>query len=348
MGSPYKLLAGGRIIGVMNPPRLLIFPLIGVMSPPRLLIFPLIGVLVAFASAQGENAPVFQPEPRPMPAFVQMADGLQLECFFADLEQGAAGLLRLSGADIVEARADFRDTAVPFFHIAGDAWYALIAANMDSGPGAYPLIVAARRASDEVSFARELRIESAGFITQALELPPGRAYLEDAKIELAELERLQDLASESAAAPLWDASGFELPHESPLTSPFGAIRRLNDGRQSRHTGWDQNLPTGTPVRAMAAGIARFAGALDIRGKYLLIDHGLGVFSGYAHFSELHLRAGQAVAAGQIIGLSGNTGRSSAPHLHWEILLRGEWVDGAAFLELWLPAPGVSEADAKAL
>ena len=91
----------------------------------------------------------------------------------------------------------------------------------------------------------------------------------------------------------------------------------------------------------------FADALAIRGNYVLINHGLGIYSGYAHFSELHAQAGQQVAAGQIIGLSGNSGRSSAPHLHWEIALRGRWVDGLAFLDLWLPAPSSAESEADA-
>ena len=312
------------------------------MTAPRLLLSLLVAFFAGLAAAQTETPAIFQPEPRPMPAAVQVQDDLELELFFTSLEQGGVGLLRLSGENITDARAEFRHKEIPFFQIAGDAWYALIAAAMDSPPRAYSLTVAAQRASGEdAAFARQLRIDSAGFITQALELPASRAYLADAEIESAELERIQALASESSPAPLWDASGFERPHLSPLTTPFGAIRRLAEDRRSRHTGWDQNLPAGAPVRAMAAGVARFAGSLDIRGQYTLIDHGFGVFSGYAHFSELHLRAGEAVEAGQIVGLSGNTGRSSAPHLHWEVLLRGEWVDGKAFLDLWLPAPSGS-------
>ena len=130
------------------------------------------------------------------------------------------------------------------------------------------------------------------FIAQNLNLPASRAYLTDPEIESEELARLEALTSEVSPAPLWDASGFEQPHLSELTTPFGAFRRLGEDQQSRHTGWDQNLPTGTPVRAMAAGEARFAGPLDIRGNYVLIDHGLGIYSGYAHFSEYHVEAGQ--------------------------------------------------------
>ena len=248
------------------------------------------------------------------------------------------GLLRLSGGDIVDARADFRRQDIPFFHIAGDAWYALVTADMNTRPGTYTLTVNLERDTGAVSFARKLRVESAGFIRQTLDLPGGRAWLIDADIENQELALLEALASAIGPAPLWDETGFELPQDSELTSPFGAFRQLSSERRTRHTGWDQNMPIGTPVRALAAGEVRYAEPLEIRGNYVLIDHGLGIYSGYAHFSELHVAVGQRVEAGQIIGLSGNTGRSSAPHLHWEVLARGEWVDGLVFLDMWLPTP----------
>ena len=88
--------------------------------------------------------------------------------------------------------------------------------------------------------------------------------------------------------------------------------------------------------AIASGTVAFAGQLDIRGNYILIDHGWGVYSGYAHFSQINVAQGQTIARGQLLGLSGNTGRSNGPHLHWEISVQGEWVDGDAFIHMWLP------------
>ena len=312
----------------------------------RCLLSLVICSLALCLAAQGDTPPIFQPAPRPMPVSAQTASGLRLEAFFSSLAPGGVGLLRLAGAGIEAAQALFRAEAVAFFPADDDAWYALIKADMNSQPRAYPLTVIARRATGAVRFESQLRIEATHFITQDLVLPGSRLHLADPAIENEELARLQALAKAVKPAPLWDASGFELPQASELTSPFGAYRILNGVRESRHTGWDQNLPTGSPVRAMAAGEVRFSGLLDIRGNYVLIDHGLGIYTGYAHFSELHARAGQRVDGGQIIGLSGNSGRSSAPHLHWEALLRGDWIDGVTLLELWLPAPKLSKAEAK--
>ena len=63
-----------------------------------------------------------------------------------------------------------------------------------------------------------------------------------------------------------------------------------------------------------------------------------MFSGYAHLSQLHVVRGQRMSAGQIIGMSGNSGRSTAAHLHWDVALQGQWVDGVALVRMWLPRP----------
>ena len=307
------------------------------MSIARYLVLILISLLAGVAVAQSELPGVFQAAPRPLPSSIQYQAGISLELYFASLTQGGSGLLRLTGGDIQSARYIFRGREQPFFSLGDGDWHALMAVDMDAPPRSYELSVVAQRGRETVSFARDLRIESAGYILQEFELPADRAYLVDGAVEAAEFATLAALTANASPAPLWDGAGFELPLDSPLSSPFGSFRVLNGGRETRHTGWDQLAPVGTPIRAMAAGRVVFADRLEIRGNYVLIDHGLGVYSGYAHFSDLFVGAGQPVFAGQIIGSSGNTGRSSGPHLHWEIVAGGRWVDGLAFLDLWLPA-----------
>ena len=305
--------------------------------------------LLAFsASAQTERTAIFQPEPRPMPASVQLEAGLQLEYYFTSLTQGGVGLLRLSGANIAGARAEFRQKDIPFFHIAGDAWYALIIADVDSVPGTHQLLVHAQREADATTIHRRLRVTPGNFIVQNFALPGLTDHLVFNNSESVHVALLRSIMEDHLAEPQWDASGFALPLDSELTSPFGTFRLLNDKFETRHMGWDQNAPEGTPIRAMASGVVDFVRANfapGIFGNFVMIDHGYSLFSNYAHLSETLVERGQFVEAGQIIGLSGNTGRSSAPHLHWEILLHGEWIDGAAFLKLWLPAPGRENTDA---
>lgn len=312
----------------------------------------LICLLALGASAQDETGPIFQLEPRPMPASVQIEADLRLEYYFPSLTQGGLGLLRLTGDDIGGARADFRHKDIPFFHVAGDAWYALIVANVDSVPGTHQLLVHAQRNTGGTTFHRRLRVRPGNFIVQNFELTGGAASTASKASERNAVGEIMSVLEDFIAEPMWDAQGFELPLDSELTSPFGAFRLLNGDFETRHMGWDQNAAEGTPIRAMAAGVvARAANIVSdlygVYGRFVMIDHGYNVFTNYAHLSEALVEPGQRVEAGQIIALSGNTGRSSAPHLHWEVLAHGEWVDGLTLLDLWLPAPSGSKAEANA-
>ena len=109
---------------------------------------------------------------------------------------------------------------------------------------------------------------------------------------------------------------FEWPVHGPISSRFG--RRW--GRM--HEGLDIAVNTGTPVKAAAAGKVTFAGWNGAYGYLVKIDHGNGVETRYAHNSRLLVKAGDKVTAGQVIARSGNTGRSTGPHVHFEIRLNG--------------------------
>jgi len=264
-------------------------------------------------------------------------EGIVLERYFGVLKQGTVGVLRIIGDDIVEARAVFRGREFPFLPIAGDGWYALLVADIDASPRDFPLAIVVRRGDDRlVNFEALVTIESAGFIRQNFEVPPAIGFLIDPEVERNELARLDALIAHIRPQRLWGATAWQLPIDTNFTSGFGQYRILNQSVQTRHTGWDQSAVPGTPVAAMAAGEVVFAGQLDIRGNYIMIDHGWGVYSGYAHLSQINVQRGQTIEQGQIIAGSGNSGRSGGPHLHWEIAVSGEWVDGAAFLEMWLP------------
>lgn len=278
-----------------------------------------------------------QPEPRPMPTSVKVEGDITLERYFPSIIQGGVGLIRLQGTDIKQARVFFLDAEYPFFEIAEDGWYALVVANMDVQPRDYEASILVERTDGNVTLTEMVSVESAGYITQNFDIPGDRAYLADPEIERAEFAKLDAITEGVTLETLWGETGFNLPVDDEITSGFGTYRVLNQAMQTRHTGWDQRAPVGTPIKAIAAGKVAFAGLLDIRGNYIMIDHGYGVYSGYAHFSQIHVTRGQTIAEGQIIGMSGNTGRSSGPHLHWEMIVNGEWVDSLAFIEMWLPS-----------
>jgi murein DD-endopeptidase MepM/ murein hydrolase activator NlpD len=121
------------------------------------------------------------------------------------------------------------------------------------------------------------------------------------------------------------------PVRGPLNSDFGP--RLSPWAEAseHHGGIDIGAPIGTEVKAPAPGVVAFAGRHPEYGIAIVIDHGSETRSIYGHLSKLHVTAEQAVQRGDSIGLTGNTGRSSGPHLHYEIQVRGQAVNPHTYL-----------------
>lgn len=122
------------------------------------------------------------------------------------------------------------------------------------------------------------------------------------------------------------ATPFDLPMQSAITSGFGTARLLNGTLNSFHSGTDFKAKPGTPVSAVNDGIVVLAKGRYFAGNSVVIDHGEGLYSCYYHLSRMDVKPGQSVAKGEQIGLSGNTGRVTGPHLHFAVMLQGVQVD----------------------
>ena len=146
-------------------------------------------------------------------------------------------------------------------------------------------------------------------------------------------------------------TGFLRPSEGPASSPFGPARKYigvgKDGEPcestSVHRGYDIAIPIGTEIIAPAAGTVTLGDPdLYYEGGTVFLDHGDGLVSVFLHMSEVDVTAGQAVVAGERLGASGNTGRTTGPHLHWAVKWRNPgsddrsgdfYIDPALLLEL---------------
>ncbi|NBI65986.1 M23 family peptidase [Pseudoflavonifractor sp. 60] len=138
-----------------------------------------------------------------------------------------------------------------------------------------------------------------------------------------------------AAAPFIGADGFCSPiganWRNVVTSEFGNRRDPITGERRGHNGMDLAVPTGTPVRAALAGKVTAAKYDSSYGSYVMIDHGNGLATLYAHNSKLVVKVGQTVQAGDVVSLSGSTGRSTGPHLHFEVRINGERTNPRSYL-----------------
>ncbi|WP_081826554.1 M23 family metallopeptidase [Persephonella sp. KM09-Lau-8] len=120
-----------------------------------------------------------------------------------------------------------------------------------------------------------------------------------------------------------------------ISTPFGAKRIINDTKKSIHWGTDFKAPRGEPVFASLTGKVALARELYYTGNTVIIDHGLGLFTLYAHLSKISVKEGQIVKGGQIIGKVGSTGRSTGPHLHFGVYINDIKVDPMLALKLKL-------------
>lgn len=125
---------------------------------------------------------------------------------------------------------------------------------------------------------------------------------------------------------------FQEPMTSLITSVYGTKRVYNNHKNSQHLGTDFRAAIGDKVPATNAGKIVFAGDLFYTGWTVIIDHGLDLFTVYGHLSKTLVNAGDMVHKGQVIALSGNTGRTSGPHLHWGVKVQGQYIDGFSLIE----------------
>lgn len=145
-----------------------------------------------------------------------------------------------------------------------------------------------------------------------------------------EREEANAIYSNHSQKRLWD-SAFMLPIQSKITSAYGNARLFNDEIQSYHSGTDFRAAIGTKIFASNRGKVVIAKDRFLAGGSVVLDHGEGVFSMYYHCSAIKVKVGEIVEKGDLIALSGNTGRVSGAHLHFGILVRGAQVDPLDFI-----------------
>ena len=209
------------------------------------------------------------------------------------------------------------------------AWSGWLVIPLERGPGSADVVVETRCA-DGTGF-QEVRhasvVEEKTFTEQKLDVEskyvnPPKAALE--RIER-EKKRLAGVYARRTPIPA-SVSPFVLPVPGDATSEFGSRRILNGVPRAPHPGIDLRAATGTPVAAAGGGVVALASDLYYSGGTVILDHGAGLFTVYAHLSKIEAKEGSTVKAGERIGLSGATGRVTGPHLHWGGRVGGEIFD----------------------
>jgi len=232
----------------------------------------------------------------------------------------------------------FDNRPLTFVGERGQYW-ALVGIQANAQVGPYLLELRATDGTGKTTKATELiRVVAGNFPTEQIALSPEKGKLLDPALIRAENERLNRIFSTFTHRQWWEGL-FRVPLQGPVrvTSAFGTRRSYSGGPPtSYHGGIDYGAETGTPVLAAGRGRVALAEELTVRGKVVIIDHGLGVYSGYYHLSAIAVRAGQEVERGDLIGRVGSSGLSTGSHLHWEIRVGGVFVDPLQWMRQVFP------------
>jgi murein DD-endopeptidase MepM/ murein hydrolase activator NlpD len=225
------------------------------------------------------------------------------------------------------------DSQELIFMADGHHYWALLGVSVSDEIGIHTVWLTATNDRGQIETATaNFHVTGGAFPIERIDLPAGQLQLLDPALVEAENKDLQRRFGVFTTEKLWRGL-FMMPIEGPISSAFGTLRSYNGGPVSgHHQGIDIDAPEGSPVVAANDGMIVLAQRLSLRGNAIVIDHGLGVFSGYYHMSEIEVAEGQSVKKGQIIGRVGETGMATGPHLHWEIRIRGtsvaplEWIE----------------------
>jgi murein DD-endopeptidase MepM/ murein hydrolase activator NlpD len=259
----------------------------------------------------------------------------------AKLVGGSAVLFRVKTPAGVHSLAgkwlghEIKFTAEPGKH----SFYALAGIPVETATGNYDLELfdTERGPNRNFRYVKKVKISRANY--PKVSVTVAKQFTEPSPEQLkqvaADKELKQTVFGKATETQLWDGD-FKAPVTAPISGVFGTERVFNGEVQSRHLGLDFAAPSGTPVHAINRGTIVLAQKLYFEGGFIVVDHGEGLMSLYLHLSDFKVKAGDEVTTGEVIALSGGSGRATGPHLHLAVRWQGTYLNPAVLLSLQMP------------
>ena len=253
------------------------------------------------------------------------------------IQQGQTSMIHFESIPGQKLQFMIDNAIIPVYEYESGKYFAMYGINATSNVGRRELILGK---IDEDSFtpifSQSVHAVASVFATDPV-IIVAEEYI-DPTNTLPEEEAFFSIASNFTNRDLWDGS-FSYPVDDPCFGAFyGSSRSYNNGPfDSFHTGVDFSVcAPNLNIYAAGSGRVVFAGQWFVRGNSVVIDHGWGVYTGYWHMSEIKVQAGDVIEEGQLIGIIGSTGRSTGPHLHWELLVNDIQVNPLQWLDITIP------------
>lgn len=270
--------------------------------------------------------------------------GVELSLSAPDAAQGTLLIAEIrSQKPLSEVSGKWNERDVPFWQekkeqgtSISDVRKALLGVDLEKAAGKYEFTVSGQLQDGErVSCRAAVEVKEGHFATENLTVK--KQFVEpnpeqEARAE-AETKRLREIYDRVSPDRLWNGP-FRLPLDGEFKgSNFGKRRVLNGHPGSPHSGVDFPAPAGTPVHAAQKGRVVLAEELFFSGNTVIVDHGLGIYTFYCHFSEIDSKVGDEVVAGTVLGKVGATGRVTGPHLHWGLQVEHTRVNALELLKV---------------
>lgn len=254
----------------------------------------------------------------------------------AIVEAGSPELIHIDALATAHLSGEWLGHKLAFFRASeGHGWFALAGVDVEAAVGPSTLEIEETLANGGTrNLSRTIDVLPAHYRTGVLTVAPRFvAPPPDMIAEIkAEVALKDNVFGSSAPQPLWHGD-FVAPVKAAPTDSFGTRRTFNGELASVHKGMDFRARLGTPVRASNSGVVVLARKLYFEGNCVAIDHGLGLYTISMHLSRIDVHQGEHVTKGQLLGLSGATGRVTGPHLHWAVRWQNAYLDPAKLLRL---------------
>lgn len=251
------------------------------------------------------------------------------------LRPAQAGMVLVTGGYPLDITVTLDDQPLDVAH-TGDAYMSTYSFDFDEPEGEHLLEVTATNpvTGEQLTRTETIVVAAFDYPEELVALPFSLIPLLEPSLNAAEEARLDEIYSVRSEQTDFDFL-FAVPVPGGIiTSGFGGDRTYNGGIwQSYHTGSDFRRDIGESVVAAADGIVVTTEGFDVRGNVVIIHHGLGIYTQYAHLSEILVGEGDFIRQGELVGLAGATGRINAPHLHFEIIIDGNPIDPIRWLAL---------------
>ncbi|RXK02018.1 peptidase M23 [Arcobacter sp. CECT 8989] len=259
-----------------------------------------------------------------------------LEISSKKVENANTLFLKIVKENIKEPKLTLDNHNINFFKFPNkkDSYYALVPISYYKDLKKYKIIISYIENEEKVFKGIPIEVIDGKYKSEVINVDSSKVTLSEKNKKRVSKEYKEAMKIyNTTSKTLYINDKFIYPLETKITSDFGRKRVYNGSLKSYHSGTDYRAKVGTKIKAINNGKVVIAKDRFYAGNSIVLDHGNGIYSGYYHLSKMNYKEGDLVKKGDIIGLSGSTGRVTGPHLHFSFRIHGIQVDPLQAIDL---------------